>query len=86
MATLKNDFLRLHLEAGVYDVPCLENDISWPPPEKLIIDRNGIREATEQDAQEAIMTRTNMSAMTDEQADCKHLTRGAEYVYLLDVH
>lgn len=86
MAVLKNDFLRLHLEIGIYDVPCLENDIPWPPYKKIVIGKDGIQKAKEDDHPEIIMTRINMSELTDEQADCKHLARGAEYKYLVDIH
>lgn len=85
MAT--NDLVRLELSIGTRTLRCSEVGLTWPPPERLIInmeDLNGplLREPTDDDPPQHILRRVSMSALSDEEAErMDHVARGAVYRY-----
>lgn len=85
MATLKNDFIRLHLLAsGVVNIKCLALGIEWPPPERLYISKDEALLSPEKGGNnnQNILFRKNMSQLTDEETDNPYIARGAKYFYL----
>ena len=83
MATLKNDFIRLHLASGVVNIKCLALGIEWPPPERLYISKDEALLSPEKGGHnnQNILFRKTSSAY-DEEADNPYIARGAEYFYL----
>ena len=83
MRTYDDDFARLHLAVGTVDLPLFKMGLSWPPPERLYLERDGrFREAREDDELPYVMSRVSCSGLTNEQRDgMSHVARGAEYRY-----
>ena len=69
MATLPNDFVRLHGPAADVDLNCVEHGLPWPPPDTIT------SIGTEQlDVPFVLVT---MSELTDDEANNEHVARGA---------
>ncbi len=86
--TKQDDFIKLEsMFFGNVIIPLREVNLSWPPPEFLVMDGVGIlREATKDDDKQHLLHRTQMSALTDEQIQsCPGIARGAEYKYVVDL-
>lgn len=82
--TFDDDFIRLMLSIGHRNIPLTAVGLEWPPPERIYLDRAGIREAQEGDDPTAVMVQVSMSEITDDdRAGMTHVCRGAEYRYEL---
>lgn len=80
--TFDDDFARLNLSVGTYNVPLTALGLEWPPPERLWLDGKGARPATTEDDPNEVMVRMSLSQLTDEQRErMTHVCRGAEYRY-----
>lgn len=81
--TFDDDFVRINLGVGTFNLRLRDVGLEWPPPERAIIDKDGtFREATDGDPSFLVMVRITMSQITDEQrAEMTHVARGAEYLY-----
>jgi hypothetical protein len=80
--TYDDDFVRLNLVAGTVNVTCKELNLQWPPPDRIAIDGENVREATADDPIWKVMIMDRMSEITDEQREgMTHVARGAEYFY-----
>jgi hypothetical protein len=70
--TFDDDFMRLNFPDGSTKIYSLkQNDMEWPPPEKIMVDFDG-----------GVVTlrRESYSVITDEErARMTHVCRGAEY-------
>ena len=78
-----NDFVRLNLTIGSVNIPLNKVGLSWPPPERLImVEGDVVREATDDDDPELVLTRIRMSEIPDDvAAGSDRVARGAEYRY-----
>lgn len=81
MTTFDDDFIRFDLSDGTTpNVPLVALGLEWPPPERLYMDSETVREATDQDAPWEVMRQVRRSQITDElRAGMTHVCRGAEY-------
>ena len=79
----QNDIIRLKTEYfGEVIVPLFYFGMMWPPPERLFMDGETLREATDDDPADFVFKRTRMSQLTDTQeAVMAGVARGAEYKY-----
>lgn len=83
----KDDFILLHMEfMGSPRIPLADAGLVWPPPEFIVFDGEGLREATRNDARAELFHRERYSSLTDEQIErCEgRVMRGAEYRYVED--
>jgi len=85
MTTFDNDMLSIEtMFFGTNLIPLKELNLTWPPPKFLVLDEEGIREATKDDPKEHMMHRIRMSEITDEQRESMiNVFRGAEYKYVV---
>lgn len=80
--TFDDDCVRLNLTIETHTIPLVKLGLEWPPPERLWIDADGARPASDDDDPSGVLHRQSVSKITDEQrADMTHVFRGAEYRY-----
>ncbi len=81
--TFDDDFIRLHLDMGVQNIPCVKIGFEFPPPERIYMSGDkGIRAWEKGDTPMYILKRVGYSSITDEQREgMTHVVRGAEYEY-----
>lgn len=80
--TFDDDYIQLELTVGTRRLPCVAVGLTWPPPEKLWIDKLGLRIANQDDPPSEVLVRKSMSIITDEQrAEMDNVARGALYEY-----
>lgn len=80
------DFIRIRSDSvGEVNLTLDSLGLSWPPPERLVIDSGGkIRAANDDDDPCFMMERVSMSALTDADMEtAEHLARGALYTYVI---
>ena len=84
--TQPDDLIRLHFVTGTQVFRLIPFGLTWPPPERLFVSLDGLREAVHDDDPRYVLHRVSMSQLTDEEARAMtHVARGAEYRYADDM-
>lgn len=83
MTTFHDDSIRVVLETGARIIPCEAVGLTWPPPERLVIENGAMRIANhDDDGSPFVLVRSSMSIITDEQRlENENVARCAIYEY-----